>query len=194
MSISIIRGDATLPIGDCQKIIIHCCNDIGSFGSGFAGFLRKKWPHVATAYENWYEASQSLRLGEIKFCNAANGISVCHIIGQKGIGGETIDGVFIPPVRYSALYEGMLRVREKIHLTYASMKKQGNHAFKISVHSPLLGCRLAGGDLEVIYMIAHSVFGKSSIDFYFYGFESQDWEELSEVHKNFNLTKVNFVV
>jgi hypothetical protein len=37
MSINFIVGDATTPIGDGLKIIVHVCNDIGGWGRGFVG-------------------------------------------------------------------------------------------------------------------------------------------------------------
>jgi len=37
-----IKGDVTAPIGDDNKLIIHCCNDIGAMGAGVAVALYRK--------------------------------------------------------------------------------------------------------------------------------------------------------
>ena len=36
MQINYLKGDATVPLGDGPKIIVHVCNDIGEWGKGFA--------------------------------------------------------------------------------------------------------------------------------------------------------------
>lgn len=35
--INYIRGDATQPAGDGNRIIVHVCNDIGAWGKGLLG-------------------------------------------------------------------------------------------------------------------------------------------------------------
>ena len=44
LNINYVIGDATQPIGDGAKIIVHVCNDIGGWGRGFVLALTKKWP------------------------------------------------------------------------------------------------------------------------------------------------------
>ncbi len=41
--INYVKGDATSPIGDGVKLIVHVCNDIGAWGAGFVLALSKKW-------------------------------------------------------------------------------------------------------------------------------------------------------
>ncbi len=37
-----VTGDATRPVGDGDKIIVHVCNDIGGLGRGFVAALSKR--------------------------------------------------------------------------------------------------------------------------------------------------------
>lgn len=43
VDIKYIIGDATEPQGEGNKIIVHCCNNIGGWGAGFVLSLSKKW-------------------------------------------------------------------------------------------------------------------------------------------------------
>jgi O-acetyl-ADP-ribose deacetylase (regulator of RNase III) len=38
-----MTGDATAPVGEGQKLIVHVCNDIGAWGAGFVLALSKRW-------------------------------------------------------------------------------------------------------------------------------------------------------
>lgn len=175
--IKITKGNVLESKVDGTKVIVHCVNDINSFGSGVAGNISRKWPDVKNYYHSWHNGDVTTDtpfvLGQIQLVKAEDNVWVCNLIGQRNIGGFTIDGVFIPPVRYEALTEGFLRLREKI-------KKSGNK--KISIHSPLLGCGLAMGSLDKIYEIANSVFGNSDIKYTFYAFTDEDFEKLKKIH------------
>ncbi len=185
MSISILKGDVTNPVGDGVKVIVHCVNDIPCMGSGVAAAISKKWPHTREAYMNWgnhhddYE-NVDFKLGDIMACRAEENIFVCHLVGQKNVGGETIDGKYIPPVRYEAIREGMYRLRQSIK-RYRSRANRED----VSIHAPLLGTDLAGGTLEKVYEIVNEVFGKSEIDFHFYAFTAEHFENLQKIHLTF---------
>jgi len=38
-----VNGDATEPVGDGNKIIVHICNDLGGRSKGFVLAISKKW-------------------------------------------------------------------------------------------------------------------------------------------------------
>lgn len=176
--IKIVKGDVTKPIGDGNKLIVHCCNDIISFGSGVAGAIARAWPHVREAYMSWGYTSKPgqkrpFALGQVQFVKAEDGISVCNLIGQRDIGGFTIDGVSVPPVRYEALREGFLRVREAIKAA-----KEPVH-----LHLPMLGSALAGGDWVIIYSIIYKIFGES-FDITIYAFDDDNFALANHVHDN----------
>ena len=54
MEIKYIKGDATRPIGDGSKLILHICNDVGAWGSGFVVALSKRWKEPEQKYRELY--------------------------------------------------------------------------------------------------------------------------------------------
>ena len=139
MSINFIVGDATTPIGDGLKIIVHVCNDIGGWGRGFVVALSKRWPEPEQRYRAWHRGEEKTRfaLGEVQFVKVADSIWVANLIGQRDV--RTVGGV--PPVRYDTLRKGLRRVAEEAQHLGAS------------VHMPRIGCGLAGGKWEEVSKI-----------------------------------------
>lgn len=45
-SIAYRVGDATQPVGDGPKILVHVCNDIGAWGRGFVVALSRRWANL----------------------------------------------------------------------------------------------------------------------------------------------------
>lgn len=140
-----IKGDATAPVGNDPKIIPHCCNDVGRWGSGFVLAVSKRWPQAKELYMAWYRANPSIlsnnlndacevtgrmALGESQIIRVEPDIWVVNIIGQHGIG---MGSGGRPPVRYDALKKGF----------QATCRWAGIH--KASVHMPRVGAGLAGG-------------------------------------------------
>ncbi len=129
-------GDATLPVGDGAKIIVHVCNDIGGWGAGFVLAVSRRWPEPEDDYRRWYEqrAHDDFRLGAARLVPVEPDLWVANIIGQHGVDPGP-DG---PPIRYGALEEGLMTVSA----TAAAMNA--------SVHMPRIGCGLAGGEWHVV--------------------------------------------
>jgi len=126
-----IEGDVTKPIGDDNKLIIHCCNDIGKMGAGVAKVLYCKWPEVRKQYLQ----CKDFNLGNVQFVKVESDIVVCNMIGQHDI--RTMNKV--APIRYGA----MNKCLEKIMIA-----SKNNNA---SVHCPyLMGAALAGGSWDRI--------------------------------------------
>ncbi len=179
--IKITKGDVLESKVDGIKIIVHCVNDIHVFGAGVAGNIAKKWPRVREEYLNWgYEPEEDTPfvLGQIQLVKGEKDTYVCNLIGQRDIGGFQIGSKFIPPVRYEAIEEGFYRLLDRVE------KFSGPE--KISIHAPLLGCGLAMGDIDEIYIIANAVFGESDIEFTFYAFSDSDWAKLQSIHEFIN--------
>lgn len=138
-----IVEDVRNPIGYGNKIIAHCCNDLGIIGAGVALAIVTKWPIVKKKYVDWYseesENSKSkyfLPLGKVQYIKVESDIVVANIIGQHLIG---VDQDGNPPVRYHALKDGCMSIEQ--------IAKKHN----ASVHFPyLMGCDLAGGKWEVV--------------------------------------------
>jgi O-acetyl-ADP-ribose deacetylase (regulator of RNase III) len=136
MSPNYIIGDATQPVGDGAKIIVHVCNDIGGWGRGFVVALSKRWPEPEQHYRAWHrgEVDGPFVLGEVQFVQVGSALWVANLIGQRDV--RTVGGV--PPVRYEAIRKGLRRVA-------AEARRLG-----ASVHMPRIGCGLAGGKWEEV--------------------------------------------
>jgi len=130
MSIEYLNGDATTPIGDGTKLLVHICNDVGKWGKGFVLAVSHRWPAPEKEYRAAFTRSPQPVLGDVQFIDVGSGVYVANLIGQhgltKGINGE-------PPIRYEAVRQGLEKV--------ALFAKQ--HA--ATVHMPRIGCGLAGG-------------------------------------------------
>lgn len=151
-----IKGDATQPTGEGNKIIVHVCNDIGKWGKGFVVAISKRWNAPEINYRNWYKTKEGFRLGAVQFVQVKDDLWIANLIGQHKIGkGENGN----PPIRYDAITEGMNKVTEKAI------------SIKASVHMPRIGCGLAGGKWENIEPILIESLIKNNIDTVVYDFE-----------------------
>jgi O-acetyl-ADP-ribose deacetylase (regulator of RNase III) len=138
-SILYVKGDASQPQGTGNRIITHCCNNQGYWNAGFVKALSRRWPEAERAYRRWAETHDEqnpFALGRVQFIRVAPGLCVANMIGQAGIRARNSDAP--PPIRYYALQEGFLRVRELAL------------AHNASVHMPRMGAGLAGGNWERI--------------------------------------------
>lgn len=134
--IQYITGDATAPIEDGNKMIVHICNDVGGWGAGFVLALSRRWPEPEASYRQWAAGELDLpfELGNVQFVSVDETTWVANMIGQHKT--TSTDGV--PPVRYEAIE--------------AALKKVADFAVAnaCSVHMPRIGCGLAGGKWEKV--------------------------------------------
>jgi len=133
--INYVKGDATYPQGPGPKVIAHCVNDIGKWGSGFVLALNKRWADPREAYIEWSTGylSAPFKLGEVLFVPVELKLWVANIVGQHQTIRENSK-----PVRYEALRKGLRTVAEFCL------------AEKASAHMPRLGSGLARGDWSII--------------------------------------------
>jgi O-acetyl-ADP-ribose deacetylase (regulator of RNase III) len=149
--IKYIEGDATSPIGDGQKFILHCCNDLGLWGAGFVLAISRKWDNPEAFYRCWHDIKEEeysdFELGSYQVVPVEPSMYVVNLIGQHGVGLE--NG---PPVRYDALETGMKGLC-MIKNTTPSM----------SIHMPRIGCGLAGGKWELVENTIKKTFCEAEI-------------------------------
>lgn len=138
-NITYLTGDATRPQGPGPKIIVHVCNDIGGWGRGFVLALTARWPAPEASYREWHKgrASNGFALGAVQLVEVEQELWVANLVGQRDV--RSSGGV--PPVRYDAIREGVVKVAE--------------HALAkgATVHMPRIGCGLAGGRWEAVEAI-----------------------------------------
>ena len=137
--IQYVKGDATQPIGDGRKIIIHCCNDCvpGKWGKGFVMALSRRWKKPETEYRKWSRGhipGLKFELGAVQFVKVEDDIVVGNMIGQKGIRGAAK----VPPIRYAAIVSCLWKVQSAAEKNNAS------------IHCCRFGAGLAGGDWNII--------------------------------------------
>ena len=136
-SINYIKGDATSPIGNDKKLIVHICNDIGAWGKGFVLAISKKWKEPEQKYREWFKSQDKFELGKVQFVNVESDLSIANIIGQHKI--KRNNGKI--PIRYEAVRDCLNKV--------AHFANENN----FSVHMPRIGCGLAGGNWNEIELI-----------------------------------------
>ena len=156
--ISYRTGDASNPVGDGNKLIVHCCNNIGGWGSGFVVALSKRWSGPEARYRSLVEYV----LGQTTLIKVEPGIFVANIIGQDGITKIRKEWV-LPPVRYEALRRGF---------NLAGSWCAKNQA---SAHMPRIGCGLAGGDWALIEPLIDATFLAKGVDVTVYDFPGGDY-------------------
>jgi O-acetyl-ADP-ribose deacetylase (regulator of RNase III) len=149
MVVKYIKGDATQPVGEGNRIIAHVCNDVGGWGRGFVLAISKRWKEPEKAYREWAAHGENFKLGEVQFVQVEPTIWVANIIGQHDVK-KGKDGS--PPVRYEAIRRGLT--------TVGNFSRQ--HA--ASVHMPRVGCGLAGGTWDHIEPgITHELTGRGVV-------------------------------
>jgi O-acetyl-ADP-ribose deacetylase (regulator of RNase III) len=143
-----IKGDATRPVGDGNKIICHICNDVGAWGAGFVLALSKRWSEPEEAYREMPKSE--LMLGNVMLVPVETDISVANMIAQHGVQPSS-EG--LAPIRYGAVRVCLASVNDVAYRT------------KATLHMPRIGCGLAGGRWEDILRILEEVI---SVDVYVY--------------------------
>lgn len=152
-----LMGDATEPVGEGEKIITHCCNDIGAWGSGFVVAISKKWPEPEARFRQAYKDARGSQLGSVELVRVDEDIQVANIIGQRGV--RSSDNP--TPVRYDALLEGFKNLAD-----YIEVWQKAGHTE--SVHMPRMGCGLAGGDWRIVEALIEVALIDRGIDVYVY--------------------------
>jgi len=137
--IKYVIGDATNPIGEGNKLIIHVCNDIGAFGAGFVLALSKKWKEPENAYRSMKKEDRIL--GAVQIIPVEKDIWIVNMIGQHDVKPMKINDITIPPIRYDAVLACLKKVK-----VYAK-------TLNATIHAPRFGAGLAGGSWEVIEKI-----------------------------------------
>jgi O-acetyl-ADP-ribose deacetylase (regulator of RNase III) len=151
-SINYIRGDATKPIGEGNKIIAHVCNNIGGWGSGFVVALSNQWEKPENSYRKWFASKSDFELGMVQVVKVEDQIYVANMIAQH----STIAKGKGIPIRYKAVEQ--------------CLEKVANYALEnnCSVHMPRIGCGLARGKWENIEPIIGRTLLIKDIDVFVY--------------------------
>lgn len=124
-------------------IIPHVCNNINSFGAGFAAYLSNRCPIVK---ENFHMLGNKSKLGYVQYISIKKDqihnheLIIANMIAQN----KTISKDNPRPLNYEALLKCMMDVR---NFSKAHRQKYNN---KVEIHCPRFGSGLAGGNWEFI--------------------------------------------
>lgn len=129
--VNYIIGDATEPVGDGLKIIVHSCNSEGGWGKGFVLAISKKWKEPEQKYREWaarcYNEKRKLPLGYSQIVECQSDIWVANIIAQEGY--STKDS---PAFKLEAFRKGL-------QMICPVAKARG-----VTIHLPRVGMGLGG--------------------------------------------------
>lgn len=139
-----VTGDATEPI-QRPGAIVHVCNDIGAWGSGFVLAVSEKWSKPKEVYLSRYMQSKRPHYGgrpsdvgklyDVQWVVVEDDLMVCNLIAQEGT------NRVIRAVRYDAL-DYCLR----------DMYRQAKE-WDLTVHMPRIGADRGGGNWTIIEAI-----------------------------------------
>lgn len=153
------RGDATLPVGDGKKIIVHVCNNIGRWGRGFVVALSKRWSEPEEAYKQWHaeKKDNDFMLGNIQLVPVEDDdLWVANMVGQIGIRKKYHQ---LPPVRYGAVESCLQKVAD------AACEMEA------SIHMPRIGCGYGGGKWHKIEPIIQKTLVERGLRVVVYDFD-----------------------
>ncbi len=133
--INYLKGDATDPRGDGNKIIALIINDkANSWGAGFARAVQEKWPFVLEEFKYWKtHFKHQFALDNVLNAKIESDLWASLMVSQHGYGKSRN-----PRIRYSALEKCLKKLAEK------AIKE------KASVHMPRIGCGEAGGSWDIV--------------------------------------------
>jgi hypothetical protein len=126
----------------CSIIVPHVCNNVNSFGAGFAAGVAKHFPIVK---ENYHLLGKQNILGYTQFVEVyknkdyGHKIIFANMIAQNG----TIHKNNPRPLNYYSLAKCMANVNLYIHQNFDSENR-------VQIHAPKFGCGLAGGNWNFI--------------------------------------------
>ena len=145
--INYVKGDATQPIKR-PALIIHICNDIGKWGSGFVLSLRKHWPIAEASYRDWFkfhadhlESATPFKLGEVQIVRvdtvggdktmwSDEAVYVANMIAQHNV--KPYESI---PLRLDALDKCLAEVARTVPVIHKDF----------SIHMPRIGTKRSGG-------------------------------------------------
>lgn len=145
--ISTLEGnlfDHVLPItascGNDIHIIVHGCNAQGRMGSGFAKELRDRFPEAYGVYMQHHK-NYGLTLGTNVPYIVSKNLVIVNAITQEFYGYD--GGKYVS-------YDAISSCFEHINSMVVELQADGT---EVSVHFPLIGAGLAGGNWKIIETI-----------------------------------------
>lgn len=124
-------------------LIPHVCNNVNSFGAGFASAVANEFPIVK---ENFHMLGNKAKLGYVQYITVSKDKTYSHeliianMIAQNGV----VNKNNIRPLNYEYLMKCMIDVKN--HISNFLSKNESS----IEIHCPKFGSGLAGGNWNFI--------------------------------------------
>ncbi len=152
--ITYLKGDATYPIGEGQKILPHICNTVGAWHKGYVVSLSKRWKEPEAFYLSqrgkWF-------LGDVHLVKVTEDITVANMIAQRALRSQW------NPMPFDAA--ACERCLEKV--AEAALM---NHA---TIHAPRFGSGLSGARWSTVAHIIERTLCSKDIPVYIYDLETK---------------------
>jgi hypothetical protein len=147
----------------CSVLIPHVCNNVNSFGAGFAGAVSKHFPLVK---ENYHLLGKQNVLGYTQFVEAYKNKNYGHkiIFANMIAQNSTISKNNPRPLNYYSLARCMANVALYAHQNFDSDNR-------IQIHCPKFGCGLAGGNWNFIKELITDIW--KDLPVYIYEYKSK---------------------
>lgn len=137
--------------------IAHCCNTQCIMGAGIAAQIKQQYPEAYEADLKTKHLSSKEKLGHYSRVKTDDGFWIINLYGQEYLG-QTPEG--FPPLDYTALYRGLLRLNGSARKT----KLPDGRRFILGL-PVYLGCGLAGGHWSAVKALINNA--TPDIDVYF---------------------------
>ncbi len=144
--IKYVKGDATLPQGQGDKILLHCVNNKNGWGKGFVTAINARWHDITGGlcqslpefvYRDNYLSGKG-KLGDVQFCpmetKDGSNLWIANMVAQDGY--KSAEN----PVPLSYIH--LVKCLSEVENFLTGMKSLGTD---LQVVCPKMGAGLAGG-------------------------------------------------
>jgi hypothetical protein len=142
-------------------IVPHVCNNVNTFGAGFAGAVANRYPIVKENYHLLGNNFLKNNLGYVQFIETNKDKTFGHklIFANMIAQNSTISKTNPRPLNYLALVRCMVNVSNYISQNFSSDSK-------IQIHCPRFGCGLAGGNWLFIQDLIQDIWSNTPVHVY----------------------------
>lgn len=150
--ITYLKGNATFPLCEGNKIISHLCNDVGRWKESFGPVISTRWQKPEKAYLKLKPNDEDIELGIVQFAKVTFDIWVANMIGAHGM-----------------LKSDKRKALIHYNATQICLNKVARKALylKASVHMPRIGTDVGGNWAEIEPMILETLC-EHNIEVYIY--------------------------
>lgn len=158
---SIVENNIHTGYNGTSIIVPHVCNNIDSFGAGFAAGIAKHYPLVKENYHLLGSHFLKNNLGYVQYVEVAKDSNYGHkLIFANMIAQNGILSKYNPrPLNYYALVKSMTSI-----VSFINKNFDADHP--IQIHAPKFGSGLAGGNWQFIEELIKDIWSNIPVFIY----------------------------